>query len=64
MFVDFIAATLAAGLLLLSEAPAPNNSFPWSLVTIGISGGGVLAVGGYLVARFLADRRGADNDHQ
>jgi hypothetical protein len=36
---------------------AANNSFPWSLVAILLGGGGTLAVGGYLVARFLTKRR-------
>jgi len=42
---------------------APGSSFPWSLVALGVGGVGVLAVGGYLVARFL-QRRGSDPMNQ
>lgn len=57
-----IIAALAAGTLLLSQSSAPRNAFPWSLVTIAVTGAGVLAVGGYLVARFLANRQRADSE--
>ena len=60
----FTAAINTVSLLLLGDGPAPNNSFPWSLVAIGIGGGGVLAVGGYLVARFLAGRNRVDSQDQ
>ena len=46
------------GWLMLNGQVAPGNTFPWTLVALGIGGGGVLGVGGYLVARFLA-RRGS-----
>lgn len=60
-----IAAVLTpVGLLMLSEQVAPGNNFPWALVALGIGGGRVLAVGGYLIARFLAHHHSTNNQDQ